>query len=126
MRQFICLCVVAAGSLALMVPAATAAAAGAAAGLPCARTTIASLKQPVGPAQYQSGSLRLRNGASLRFQGTPEELAMAKDLAVGDAVAACYGPLRTYADAGPSRTVTVLDLVNGGYYASLIGTWKPR
>jgi hypothetical protein len=126
MRQFICFCVclcVAAGSLALTAPAATAAAA---AGLPCVRTTIASLKQPVGPAQYQSGSLRLGNGASLRFQGTPEELAMAKDLAVGDAVAACYGPLRTYADAGPSRTVTVLDLVNGAYYASLIGTWKRR
>jgi hypothetical protein len=125
MRQLICLCV-AAGSLALMAPAAPAAARGAATGLPCARTTIASLQQPVGPAQYQSGSLRLANGASLRFQGTPEELATAKDLAVGDAVAACYGPPRTYADAGPSRTVTVLDLVNGAYYATLIGTWKPR
>jgi hypothetical protein len=81
---------------------------------------------PVGPAQYQSGSLGLGNGATLRLQGTRAEMALAGQLAVGDAVAACYGPLRTFADAGPSRTVTVLDLVNGAYYAALVGSWKLR
>jgi hypothetical protein len=95
-------------------------------GLPCARTTVTALKLPVGPAQYESGTLALANGASLRLQGSRAEIAMAKELGVGDPVAACYGPLRIYADAGPSRSVTVLDLVNGAYYASLIGTWKPR
>jgi hypothetical protein len=95
-------------------------------GVPCARTSIAAVKQPSGPAQYQSGKLTLANGASLRLQGTRAEIAMAKELTVGDSVAACYGPLRNYADAGPSRTITVLDLVDGAYYATLIGTWKPN
>jgi hypothetical protein len=95
-------------------------------GIPCARTNVASVKNPAGPAQYQSGSLVLANGASMRLQGTRAELARAKEMAVGDSVAACYGPLRTYADAGPSRTITVLDLTNGAYYATLIGTWKPH
>jgi hypothetical protein len=94
--------------------------------LPCARTTIAAVKLPAGPAQYQSGSLALANGASLRLQGSRAEISMAKELGVGDPVAACYGPLRIYADAGPSRSITVLDLVNGAYYAALVGTWKPR
>jgi hypothetical protein len=95
-------------------------------GLPCARTTVAAVKLPVGPAQYQSGSLALANGASLRLQGSRSEIAMAKELGVGDPVAACYGPLRIYADAGPSRSVTVLDLVNGAFYATLVGSWKPH
>jgi hypothetical protein len=60
----------------------------------------------------------------MRLQGTSVELSRAAEMAVGDAVAACYGPLTTYADAGPSRTITVLDLVNGQYYSSLVGTWK--
>jgi len=94
--------------------------------LPCARTTIAARKLPVGPAQYQSGSLTLANGASMRLQGTPVEMYRARAMAVGDAVAACYGPLKNYADAGPSRTITVLDLKNGEYYAALIGSWKQR
>jgi hypothetical protein len=95
-------------------------------GLPCARTTVATVKLPAGPAQYQSGSLVLANGASLRLQGSRAEIAMAKELGIGDPVAACYGPLRIYADAGPSRSITVLDLVNGAYYAALVGTWRAR
>jgi hypothetical protein len=95
-------------------------------GIPCARTNVASVKKPTGPAQYQSGSLVLANGASMRLQGTSAELNMAKQMAVGDSVAACYGPLRNFADAGPARTITVLDLTNGAYYATLVGTWTPK
>jgi hypothetical protein len=125
MRQLIRSCAVAAltGLAPLPVLAASAAPH---LGLPCARTTVAAVKLPVGAAQYQSGSLALANGAALRLQGSRAEIAMAKELGVGDPVAACYGPLRIYADAGPSRSVTVLDLVNGAYYATLVGTWKPR
>lgn len=94
--------------------------------LPCLRTTVATRKAPVGPAQFQSGRLTLANGATLRLQGTPAELRLAADLAVGDPVAACYGPLKTYADAGPARTITVLDLANGSYYGSLVGDWRVR
>ena len=37
-----------------------------------------------------------------------------------------YGPLKTYADAGPACTITVLDLANGSYYGSLVGDWRVR
>jgi hypothetical protein len=94
--------------------------------VPCAKTTVAGRRLPTGPAQYESGLLTLANGASLRLQGTPGELNAARSMAVGDPVAACYGPLKTYADAGPSRTITVLDLANGAYYATLVGNWKLR
>jgi hypothetical protein len=124
MRQYLGLCVVSA-ALALAPPAQAEAHPVLGTGVPCARTSVASVKNPTGPAQYQSGSLVLANGASMRLQGTRAQLSMAKEMAVGDSVAACYGPLRNYADAGPSRTITVLDLVNGAYYATLVGSWKP-
>lgn len=94
-------------------------------GVPCDRTTIAARRMPSGPAQYQSGVLRLTNGASMRLQGSSDELNVARQINIGDPVAACYGPLRTYADAGPARSVTVLDLRTGAFYGTLIGTWKP-
>lgn len=106
------------------VPAAAAHSAGGTA--PCARTTIAERKMPTGPAQYQSGILALRNGASMRLQGGAGEMYQAKQFKVGDPVAACYGPLREYADAGPSVSMTVLDLRNGLYYGTLIGNWPAR
>jgi hypothetical protein len=96
-----------------------------AAPLPCAATTITALKAPTGPAQYESGTLTLANGASLRLQGTAAEMSVAQTMAIADPVAACYGPLKTWADAGPARTITVLDLKNGAHYATFIGTWNP-
>lgn len=79
--------------------------------LPCARTTLDQLTMPTGPAQYQSGKLVLRNGASMRLQGSNAELYQAQQI-------------KPCADAPPSRTITVLDIRNGSYYASLIGAWK--
>ncbi len=95
-------------------------------GTPCVATRLAARRLPTGPAQYQAGSLRLANGASLRLQGTPAELSRVRDMRLGDPVAACYGPLEHYADAGPARTITVLDLANGAYFGALIGSWKGR
>ncbi len=91
---------------------------------PCARTAIVERKMPSGPAQYQSGRLTLRNGASLRLQGSAADMYAVRGMRVGDPVAACYGPLKNYADAPPSRSTTVLDLANGSYYGTLIGSWK--
>ncbi|MDQ2858164.1 MAG: hypothetical protein M3R53_05880 [Candidatus Eremiobacteraeota bacterium] len=91
---------------------------------PCARTVIVERKMPSGPAQYQSGRLTLRNGATLRLQGSAGEMYAVRTMHVGDPVAACYGPLKSYADAPPSRSTTVLDLANGSYYGTLIGSWK--
>lgn len=91
---------------------------------PCARTAIVKRTMPSGPAQYQSGMLILRNGASLRLQGSPAEMYALRTMHVGDPVAACYGPLKNYADASPSRATTVLDLTNGSYYGTPLGNWK--
>ncbi len=94
--------------------------------VPCALTTLAQRKLPSGPAQYQSGTLVLKNGASLRLQGTSAELYHVAGMRVGDPIATCYGPLKTYADAGPARTITVLDLKSGNYYGTLVGNWKMK
>lgn len=123
MRKIIHL-LAAVGFTAFLGTTAEAAAAPVGGALPCSKTTIAARKAPTGPAQYESGSLRLTNGASMRLQGTKAQLNVAAGMAVGDPVAACYGPLRNWADAGPARTITVLDLANGAYYASLVGSWK--
>ncbi len=95
---------------------------------PCARTTIAAIRPPAGPAAYQSGLMTLANGATLRIEGRASDPGVRQALAMkpGDAVAACYGRAVEYADAGPSRAVTVLDLHTNGSYGNLVGTWPAR
>ncbi|MBC5799690.1 MAG: hypothetical protein GIW94_06920 [Candidatus Eremiobacteraeota bacterium] len=96
--------------------------------LPCVATRIAKIAMPSGPARYQGGRLTLENGAVLELSGPLKSADMYRVSAMhaGDRVAACYGPLTTYADAGPSRTITVLDQRNGQYYGTLVGTWSGR
>ncbi len=93
--------------------------------LPCARTTIASVRAPNGPAAYQHGTLRLTNGASVWIEGSSNDPAVTQAIRMkrGDAVAACYGPARRYADAGDARAMTVLDLVTSGSYGNAVGSW---
>lgn len=90
--------------------------------LPCVRSQVATIRLPVGPAEYQSGRMVLTNGATLRVSGTPAPITLS-DFRAGDSVVACYGNERTWADAPRSRTTTVLDLRSGGYFGSLIGEW---
>ena len=92
---------------------------------PCARTTIASVRAPSGPAAYQHGTLRLKNGASVWIEGalTDPSVVQALHMAPGDPVAACYGPARNYADAGDARAITVLDLKTSGSYGNPVGSW---
>ncbi len=94
-------------------------------GVPCVRTTIVAKRTPIGPAEYQSGQLRLANGATLRLQGSSAELYRVEQMHVGDRVAACFGPRRVYADAGPARTITLLDLMTGAYYGTNVGNGTP-
>ncbi len=96
--------------------------------LPCVSTRIAKVVMPSGPARYQGGRLTLENGAVLELSGALKSADMYRvsEMHPGDRVAACYGPLTTYADAGPSRTITVLDQRNGQYYGTLVGTWSAR
>lgn len=93
--------------------------------LPCTSTTIAKIAMPVGPAAYESGRMTLANGATLQLSGpsTSPEMSRVSRMKAGDPVAVCYGALTTYADAGPSRTITLLDLRNNLYYGTLVGTW---
>ncbi len=69
--------------------------------------------------------MMLANGAVLELSGPLKspEMYQVTQMRVGDRVAACYGPLTTYADAGPARAITVLDLRNGQYYGTPVGTW---
>jgi hypothetical protein len=92
----------------------------------CAVTQISTIRMPTGPARYQAGRMTLANGASLELSGAPngEAMNMVSAMRVGDRVAACRGRMMSYADAGPSRTITILDLRNGQYYGTLIGTWQ--
>lgn len=92
---------------------------------PCVTARITSITMPSGPAKYQSGVIRLSNGGSLQLSGPMNAPAMypVKQMRANDAVAACYGHIEHYADAGPSRTITILDRRTSGYYGSLIGTW---
>lgn len=90
--------------------------------LPCVRTRLATIRMPVGPAEYQSGRLTLQNGASLRVSGTPAP-QMVHDFHAGDPIVACYGSERNWADAPRSRSTTVLDLRSGSFFGSLIGEW---
>lgn len=94
--------------------------------VPCAVTRITSIKMPKGSARYQAGTIRLSNGATLELAGSVNSSSMypVTQMRTNDRVAACYSPLQTrYADAGPSRTITILDLRTAGYYGTLIGTW---
>ncbi len=99
--------------------------AAAAAAIPCARTTIASVRPPAGPAAYQSGMLALANGATVRIEGAATDPHVRQALAMkpGDTVAACYGRSVEYADAGTSRALSILDLHTNGTYGGLVGTW---
>jgi hypothetical protein len=93
--------------------------------LPCASTSIASVRAPSGPAAYQHGTLRLKNGASVWIEGSSTDAGViqAVHMEPGDAVAACYGPAHRYADAGEARAITVLDLVTSGSYGNVVGSW---
>jgi D-alanyl-D-alanine carboxypeptidase len=93
--------------------------------VPCARTSIASVRSPSGPAAYQHGTLLLENGASLWIEGSSSDpgVIQAMHMSPGDPVAACYGPSHTYADAGDSRAITVLDLKTSGSYGNVVGNW---
>ncbi len=92
---------------------------------PCARTTIANVRAPSGPAAYEHGTLRLANGASVWIEGaaTDPNVVQAVHMSPGDPVAACYGPARKYADAGDARAITVLDLKTSGTYGNVVGSW---
>jgi hypothetical protein len=93
--------------------------------LPCAATRIVTVVMPKGPARYQAGRMTLANGAMLELSGPPNgpDMYRVSMMKAGDRVAVCYGPPTTYADAGPARTITLLDLRNGGYYGTLVGNW---
>jgi D-alanyl-D-alanine carboxypeptidase len=93
--------------------------------LPCALTRVASVRAPSGPAAYQHGTLRLKNGASVWIEGSATDPGVieAVHMKPGDAVAACYGPANRYADAGDARAITVLDLVTSGSYGNVVGSW---
>ena len=94
---------------------------------PCSTTTIAKIAMPSGPARYQAGRLTLKNGAALELAGAKSDPAMYRvaEMRVGDRVAACYGRPTTYADAGRVRTITILDLRNGQFFGTLVGSWTP-
>ena len=81
---------------------------------------------PSGPARYEAGRMTLANGATLELAGARSDPAMyqVSQMNRGDRVAACYGKPKVYADAGKVRTVTVLDLRNGQYYGTLVGSWR--
>lgn len=116
-------------ALAVLAAAPMLAAPAAAAGrpsLPCVSTRIAKIAMPSGPARYQGGRQNLENAAVLELSGPLKSADMYRvsEMHAGDRVAACYGPLTTYADAGPSRTITVLEQRNGQYYGTLVGTWS--
>ena len=91
----------------------------------CASTQITSIRKPSGPAAYQGGRITLANGATLAVTGPLKSADMYRvsEMQAGDRVLACHGKPTTYADAGPSRTVTILDLRSNGYYGTLVGTW---
>ena len=93
--------------------------------LPCALVRITTITLPKGPARYQSGMIRLSNGASLQLSAplNGPGASGVTEMRRNDPVAACYGHMKSYADAGPSRTITILDLRTAGYYGTLIGTW---
>jgi hypothetical protein len=93
--------------------------------LPCASTRITRIVMPTAMARVAAGRMTLANGAILELSGDPKgpDMYRISEMRKGDRVVACYGPLTTYADAGPSRTITILNLRNGGYYGTLIGTW---
>ncbi|MDQ2866185.1 MAG: hypothetical protein M3R51_08155 [Candidatus Eremiobacteraeota bacterium] len=95
---------------------------------PCELLRIATITMPKGPARYQAGVIRLSNGASLELAGASSDPSVypVKQMHSNDAVAACFSRIKTYADAGPSRTITILDLRTSGYYGTLIGTWPSR
>ena len=95
---------------------------------PCSLARITMITMPKGSAKYQAGVLRLSNGGSLQLVGAQDSPAMypITQMRANDAVAACYSRLNHYADAGPSRTITILDLRTSGFYGSLTGTWPPR
>ncbi len=94
--------------------------------LPCDTTRIASMMMPVGPARVDHGQMTLDNGATLELSGPPKgaEMNRVASMHIADMVIACYGPVMKYADAPPSRTITILDLRNGSYYGTPIGTWS--
>ncbi len=94
--------------------------------LPCDTTRIASMMMPVGPARVDHGQMTLENGATLELSGPPKgpEMNRVASMHIADMVIACYGPVMHYADAPPSRTITILDLHNGSYYGTPIGTWS--
>ena len=91
----------------------------------CASTRIVSKRMPVGPAAYQSGRMTLANGATLALTGPPNSARMisVRKMRSGDPVNACYGPLKHYADAPPSRALTIVDKRTGSYVGGLIGSW---
>lgn len=93
--------------------------------VPCTITRITRIVMPTGPARYQSGRMTLANGATLELSGPIKSPAMyqVSQMHARDSVAACYSAVRTYADAGPARTITIIDLRTVGYYGTLIGTW---
>jgi hypothetical protein len=93
---------------------------------PCDTTRIASMMMPVGPARVDHGQMTLDNGATLELSGPPKgaEMNRVSSMHIADMVIACYGPVMRYADAPPSRTITILDLRNGSYYGTPIGTWS--
>ena len=77
---------------------------------------------PSGPAEYQSGTLTLQNGATLRVSGSPKSY-MVSQMKARDTVVACYGKPQTWADAPLSRATTVLELTSNSFYGALIGEW---
>ena len=80
---------------------------------------------PVGPAKVQIGRLTLANGATLQLTGAPHCSALSgvRNMRVGDRVSVCYGPLKSYADAPPSRALTIVDRGGGQYVRGPIGSW---
>lgn len=93
--------------------------------LPCARSSISAIAMPTGPARFAAGKMTLANKATLELAGILKspEMYRVSQMRVGDRVVACHGRVTTYADAGPSSTITLIDLRNGGYYGTLIGNW---
>lgn len=110
----------------LFAPLSTVARAQAPMSAPCTTTVISKIVMPSGPARYQAGRMTLGNGAILELAAARSDPAMyaVSQMRVGDRVAACYGHPQTYADAGQVRTITILDLRNGQYFGTLVGTWK--